>query len=353
MYRCRAWSFVIIVLFPFIVAAANHGYVGMSTTDSLVVLDLDTGTALSPSIALLPEGNYPYDATILPDGSEVWVCGASGDGIVVVDTVTHTVLTTIDLGTIGEYPVNIAFDAEGSTAYVSSRDNDAVVLVDVATHTPTGVTVPVTGWAGKGRVRPSDGTVFIVEWYGNELYAIDPVSLVVTPADIGSSLWDLAIHPSGAPLYAIDRGNDVVRVVDPDTLTETTSVAVGDDPWGLDITPDGSTLFVANEDSSSVTVIDTTTNTVLTTIVLAADADPRDVDISADGSLAYVPNGSVVGDDGVYVIDTATFVVVDTITISGDSNSNVIAVAPEPMVGLIFHDGFEGGDTTAWSSTVP
>jgi len=359
MYRCRAWSFVIIVLFPFIVAAANHGYVGMSTTDSLVVIDLDAGTALSPSISLLPEANYPYDATILPDGSEVWICGAAGDGIVVVDTQTHAVITTIDLSSYGEYPVNIAFNASGTLAYVSTRDglapagDPAVVIVDVATHTPTGVTVPVTGWAGKGRVRPSDGTIFIVEWYGNELYAIDPVSLEVTPADIGSSLWDLTIHPSGAPLYAIDRGTDQVHVVDPDALTVTTSVPVGDDPWGIDITPDGSKLFIANEDSSNVTVVDTATNTVITTITLAADSDPRDVDIIADGSLAYVPNGSVSGDDGVYVIDTATFAVVDTITISGDSNGNVIAVAPEPFGGLLFRDGFESGDTTAWTLTTP
>ncbi len=341
------------MMFPFAAGAADHGFVGFSTTDSLVVLDLDAGTPLAPSINLLPEANYPYDATILPDGSEVWICGASGDGIVVIETVTLTVLTTIDLATIGEYPVNIAFDATGGTAYVSSRDNDAVVLVDVATHTPTGVTVPTTGWAGKGRVRPSDGTIFIVEWYGSELYAIDPVSLLVTPADIGFNLWDLAIHPSGTPLYVIDRGTDQVHVVDPDTLTVTTSVAVGDDPWGLDITPDGSTVFVACEDGSLVSVIDTATNLVIETIPLAADADPRDVDVSADGAFAYVPNGSVSGDDGVVVIDTATLTIVDTITVSGDSNGNVIAVAPEPLSGLIFVDGFESGDTTAWSSTVP
>jgi len=328
--------------------AASHGYVGTSTTDSLVVLDLDTGTALSPSINLLPEGNYPYDATILPDGSEVWICGASGDGIIVVDTATHAVIERIDLGAAGEYPVNIAFDASGATAFVSAREGEAVLVVDVATHTATGAIITIASGPGKGRVRPSDGTLFVVDWFDGALHAVEPVTLTVTSADIGSSLWDLAIHPTGAPLYAIDRGSDQVHVVDPDTLTVSTSVNVGDDPWGIDITPDGGTLFIANEDSSNVTVVDTATNTVLTTIALAADADPRDVDILADGSLAYVPNGSVSGDDGVYVIDTTTFAVVDTITFSGDSNGNVIAVAPEPLGGQIFSDGFESGDTSAW-----
>lgn len=154
-------------------------------------------------------------------------------------------------------------------------------------------------------------------------------------------------------MYAIDRGSDQVHVVDPDALTVTVSVPVGDDPWGIDITPDGAKLFIANEDSSNVTVIDTATNTVITTIVLAADADPRDVDISLDGTLAYVPTGSITGDDGVYVIDTATLTVVDVITISGESNSNALAVAPEPAGGQIFRDGFENGDTGAWSGTTP
>ena len=356
MRLIRHLCFVLVVLVPMIGTAADHGFVGMSTTDTLVVLDLDSGTALSPSIDLLPEGNYPYDATILPDGSEVWICGAVGDGVVVIDTQTHAVITRIDLGAAGGYPVNVAFDAAGATAYVSARDGDAVVIVYVATHTPTGSTIPISSvflGPGKGRARPSDGTLFIVDWYSDYLYSIDPVSLAVTPADIGTSLWDLAIHPSGTPLYAIDRGTDQVHVVDPTTLTVTTSVPVGNDPWGLDITPDGSLVFVANEDSSDVTVIDTTTNLVVETIPLAADADPRDVDINAAGTLAYVSSGSVTGDDGVYVIDIATWAVVDIITVSGDSNSNVVAVAPEPLGGFVFRDGFESGDTTGWTSATP
>ncbi len=352
MRSSHAVSVVVVVLCPVVAAAAN-GFVGMSTSDALVVLDLDAGTALSPSIPLLPEGDYPYDVTILPDGSEVWICGASGDGVVVLDTATQTEITRIDLGAAGGYPVNIAFDAAGAIAYVSARDGNAVLLVDVATHTPTGEIIPIAAGPGKGRVRPSDGTIFVVDWYDDFLYSIDPDTLAVTSADVGSSLWDLTIHPAGAPLYVIDRGSDQVHVVDPETLTVTTSVPVGDDPWGIEITPDGSTLFIANEDSSNVTVVDTVSNTVVTTIALAADADPRDVDINAEGTLAYVPNGAVAGDDGVYVIDTATYAVVDTITISGDSNSNAIAVAPEPFGGLLFRDGFESGDTTAWAVAVP
>ena len=57
------------------------------------------------------------------------------------------------------------------------------------------------------------------------------------------------------------------------------------------------------------------------------------------------------GNDFVYVIDLATTAVVDTIDV-GPGNPNVVAVAPQPG-GILFADGFETGDTSAWSRTEP
>jgi DNA-binding beta-propeller fold protein YncE len=126
---------------------------------------------------------------------------------------------------------------------------------------------------------------------------------------------------------------------------------VGDDPWGNDITPHGSTVVVANEDSQTVTIFDTATLTP-TTVNVAADSNPRDVEISADGAFAYVPSGSVVGNDLIYVIDVGAATVADTIDV-GEENTNVVAVRPQPAGCEIFADGFESGDTSAWSTTIP
>ncbi len=100
-----------------------------------------------------------------------------------------------------------------------------------------------------------------------------------------------------------------------------------------------------------MTIFDTATLTP-TTVALAADSNPRDVEISADGSLAYVPSGTVAGNDLIYVIDVVLATVVDAIDV-GESNTNVVAVRPQPETCAIFTDGFESGDTSAWSSTVP
>src|SRR4030042_6035626 len=62
------------------ILAEKYGYVGNSFADDLAVFQLLTGPVVS-SHSLLPEANYPYDATMRPDGSEVWFVGASGDGV--------------------------------------------------------------------------------------------------------------------------------------------------------------------------------------------------------------------------------------------------------------------------------
>ena len=54
--------------------AADMAYVGCSLDDSAHAFDTDTGVPGSPN-DLLPEGNYPYDATISPDGGELWISG--------------------------------------------------------------------------------------------------------------------------------------------------------------------------------------------------------------------------------------------------------------------------------------
>ena len=333
--------------------AGPFGFVGNSGDDTLTVIDLGTGTALVPELDLLPEGNYPYDVTIRPGGAEVWICGAVGDGVVVVDAVTHTISERISLVGSAEYPVDVAFNADGSVAYVSGRDSDAVAVIDADTYTVTG-TIPITtAFLGPGKMAFSSARneLYVVEWFDDELYVIDAATGLVTPVSVGDSLWDLVLDPTQSVLYLADRGTDEVHVFDLDSLMVTASVAVGDDPWGIDVTPGGELLVVADEDSSEVSVVDTA-NLGVTPVVLPVGADPRDVDIAEDGSVAYVPSGDVGSPDAVYVLDLGSLMIADTIEVGG-SNPNALAVATEGGSSLIFTDGFESGDTSAWSAVSP
>ena len=322
-----------------------YGYVGTSGGNDLVVFDLGTNDVVPPDIDLLPEGNYPYDVTLNGDGSEVWIAGASGEGVIVVDTTSNTIIHHIP--NLGDYPVDVIFGRDGNVAYVSNRDTvDDIVLIDTATYTAVGTLDIPDYYLGPGKmaVNHCNGNLYAVNWYDDRFFVIDTnTGAVTSDLTFGDSLWDLTINPAATTLYITDRGLDLVHVFDIATLNSPLSIPVGQDPWGIDITPDGSLIFVANEDSHDVSIIDTNLNVVTDTIFLAADADPRDVDITADGQFAYVPSGDIAGSDVVYVIDVSTHAVVDTVDLAS-TNPNALAVAPN----------FEGqAPLAAFTYTVP
>ncbi len=311
--------------------ALSEGYVGCSWGDNCITFDLTT-YALGDTIDLLPEGDYPYDATMTPDGTEVWICGASGDGVVVIDRATNVVTHRIP---VLDYPNSVVFTDDGSLALVSARDGDLVTLIDTGTYSATGTLDATTGsggtYDGPGNMAldPVSGNIYAADWYGDTIYEIAPdASSVLRTADVGNVLWQLVVDPFGTYVYATDRSDDVVRVIDRSTLTEVRTVPVGDDPWGIDVTLDGSKLVVACEDDSDVYIINTEDWTT-SIVALDSGADPRDVDILDSEGYAYVPSGDVTGTDHVYVIEIATSSLKWTFDVPGGSNPNVIAVQPQ------------------------
>jgi len=170
---------------------------------------------------------------------------------------------------------------------------------------------------------------------------------------LGTSLWQLVCSHDGSMLYVLDRGSDVVRFVDVTSFAALTSVSVGDDPWGIDITPDDSSLVIGCEDSHELYVCDTAVPGAVA-ITLAATNDPRDVDISADGTCAYIPAGPDL--DHVLILDIAAMSVSGAIAPPGASTTNAVSVAPQmgPASTAINLTGMLMGGTVhlSWSTTV-
>jgi YVTN family beta-propeller protein len=305
------------------VPGLSDGLVGCSTSDDCFPFDLDSYTT-GPAIDLLPEGNYPYDATMNSDGTEVWFVGASGDGAVVVDRATNTITHRIP---VGEYPTSIAFSDDGSLALASARDGESVTIIDTETYTVTNTLQLPAGYDGGNiALDPVSKLFYLIDWYDNTLFEIaSDGSEILRQVDLGVSLWQLVASPEGGVIYVTDRAADVVRVIDRATLTEVQTISVGEDPWGIDLTQDGSTLVVACEDSHEVYIIDTVT---LEPVILSLnpEADPRDVDILDESQRAFVCGGRIgTTSDPVYVIDLAGNTIETSIEANG-TNTNVIAV---------------------------
>jgi serine/threonine-protein kinase len=114
------------------------------------------------------------------------------------------------------------------------------------------------------------------------------VPAVVGQIKVGNSPRNVALSADGQRLYATNRGDDTVSVVDTatDEVVETMAVGDGSGPEGIALTPDGRTSFVVDNDAAAVDVIDNTTGTVRRTIPVSVS--PTDVAVGADGKTAYV-----------------------------------------------------------------
>ncbi len=304
----------------------SNGYVGCSTSDSAVPFGLETYATGTP-IDLLPEGNYPYDATMKPDAMEVWIPGASGDGVVVIDRATSSVSHRIP---VADYVISVAFSADQSLGFVSSRNERTITRINTTTYGIEGV-LPLNYEIGNMALDPISGRVYAVEWYGDWLIEIAPDgSTDLRYLDLGASLWQLVVSPDGQFVYVTDRGTDQVRVIHRGSLTQVHAVNVGDDPWGIDITDDGGKLVVTCEDSHDVYII--TVGSWDVAHIPLGDADPRDVDILDRSGYAFVTGGDEGATDYVYVIDIANEAVHDYFP-AGGGNPNVIAVQPQMAPG--------------------
>ena len=263
-----------------------RGYLGCSTEDSYGSFDLFSHGIVSTG-SLLEEGDYPYDATMRPSGQEVWIPGAAGDGVVVLNTSSDTVSHRI--AGVGDYPVSVAFTLDDSRALVSCRNSHQVSIVRTDDYSVTG-TLPMVWQPGNLAVDPATGNIYMAEWYGETLCEISPDGTsVLRVVTLPGAIWQLVVDPSGEWIYVTDRQNDQVFVVHRATLLHAETIAVGDDPRGIDVTSDGSKLVVVCEDDSSVWVIDTSDWSTSSFTVYGSA--PRDVDILDLTNEAFIAAG--------------------------------------------------------------
>jgi YVTN family beta-propeller protein len=240
--------------------AANVG------TDSVLrIIDIDTNTVTTSTIA----GAGLAQLVVSPDDSRVYISDASTNVIHVIDTSTNTQIDTLTLPG-GETAAGLAISSDGSTIYAGSSGDAEVFVIDVANDTYQ--TISLTGPGGVLSVVLNNAE--------DRVYAAH------------------AYSPSAN-----------VAVIDTETNTEITTVAVGSSPFDMAILPDDSKLYVANTQAlpGTVSVVDTATNTVSSTVTVGTFT--YGVDATPDGSKVYaVAAGNIFDtgqDGGAWMIDTS------------------------------------------------
>jgi len=138
----------------------------------------------------------------------------------------------------------------------------------------------------------------------------------------------IALDAAASLLYVTRIEADDVAVIDTVTFTEVDSLTVGDVPQWIALDPLRAKAFLTNQGDGTVSVIDTTAGSVKPTVI-SVGPEPLTITVHEGAAKAYVYN---TGDATISVIDTVGETVITTLS-------------------PLFFDGFESGDTSAWSAT--
>jgi YVTN family beta-propeller protein len=271
-----------------------RGYVTISSSNKVVVIDRVTGTLLTP----ITVGNGPMSIAFLPDGSKAYVANYADDSVTVIDPVTRATLSTIP---VGDAPFFIAMSPDGTKAYVPNSASASVSVISTATDTVT-ATIPV---------------------------GLAPVAVAFNPAGTR------AYVPSGTNV----AGGNVVSVINVTTSSILPSIPLAGVPYGAAVSPDGLSLYVSRVNGNKVSIISTATNTVTTTFDVPSK--PQGVAFSPNGQQVFIPTyaGSIT------VIDAATRTLLPSIPSGVDSR--IIAFTPDGSRAYVTNNG--GGTITVLS----
>jgi YVTN family beta-propeller protein len=205
----------------------------------------NTITAVTPAtkaVKSIPMTDRPWVEAMSPKGDFVYA-GLNSNAIAVISTATDTITQTFD--THGLLPESIVVSPDGATLYVAS------------------------GLAG--------GTV--------QAFSASTGAMVQSAIDVGLTPAWIAISADGSKVYTLNFLGNSVSVVDTKTWAVTSTFA---DPGSYPIigaaTPSGA-LLVTNYQSADVVIFDAAGKAAHT---LAVDGRPVGVDVSSDGTRAYV-----------------------------------------------------------------
>jgi YVTN family beta-propeller protein len=114
-------------------------------------------------------------------------------------------------------------------------------------------------------VKGKNGLLYVSDWAGRQLLAVDPNDLrVIAKIPVGEHPNQIAVHPKDDRLFVACASSNGVWAIDTKRglVTEIISTSLfpkapeGSTPDALTISPDGEALFVANADNNCVAVVD-------------------------------------------------------------------------------------------------
>ncbi len=246
-------------------------------------------------VATLDAGPYPYGVAIDPAGRRAFI--AHDQGVRVIDTVHHTVITDIRSAPAG---FGIAYDPERNRIWVATRD-----------------TTP-------GRVRVLDGSTYAL--------------LATLPA--GNGVHSVAYNPNTDRVYVSNFGSGTVGVYDAATLAPITTLTGFGEPAHTAVNTATNKIYVADHGTfKGVVVIDGATHAwryIQSTNPALVLLDAYGVAVDARRNRIYATG---ISQGRIALIDGATDTIVGAMDVKRGDGSRVPlrVIAVNPDIGAYGH----------------
>jgi YVTN family beta-propeller protein len=129
----------------------------------------------------------------------------------VIDTVTNTVVATIQVGLA---PNGVALTPDGKRAYVANWSSNNVSVIDTTTKAVVGSPIPIMSAPQGIAVTPNGKSVYVTA-EPNAVVVIDTATnaIVGPPIPVGNSPACVAVTPDGKHAYVTNEGVGTVSVI--------------------------------------------------------------------------------------------------------------------------------------------
>lgn len=296
----------------------GRAYVSLPDYSRVAILDTVAHTYIS-SIDMAAAGcYYPYQVTMSPDESLVFV--ACSSSVAVINTATNTVIQNINLPASA---YDIAFVQNGAYALVTVPDYSVVVVVSTTTFTIVN-NIITSNPPERVAAHPYLDYAYVTVGYGG-LVVIDVNTFsVVQNIALSGYAYDVIVSPDGQLIFASNTNYPAgLHVIDANTNTVVSTIPAPGSVYHLSITPDGETVF-GGGGYNGIYVFDVPTLTNVTTIYGVGDAyNPV---VNCTGDELYVGGGY---NDYVPVVDIPGYTVTNYVSLGGYYGPRGIAICPD------------------------
>ncbi len=227
--------------------------VGDTAGNALFLLDPRTGEVQRQVVA-----SDPYQVEYSPDGKWLTVTGLARNQVDIYDAASLRLVHRIPASAM---PSHINYSPDSSTVFISLQENDSLLAVAVASgqvlwRTRVGRTPAGVLW--------HDGKVLVGLMGQGDIAVVDPVDgHVERLVPTGRGAHVMFVPPDRSVIYATNRVDGTISVLDPKTLAVQRTLHVPGGPDDIDFAPDGK-LWATLRWRQAVAVIDPASGAVET-----------------------------------------------------------------------------------------